>query len=114
MSAKKRMGGLTGLSSFSGQRSEAFTEAPPAPKKRQTRKRRETQATLNIKVTRSQQKWLQDTAQEVRDNNNEAVPPDQRVYPQHLIGIAIDLLKAQGIDWGEIRNADELRDRLNL
>jgi cellulose biosynthesis protein BcsQ len=43
-----------------------------------------------------------------------ATPPDQRVYPQHLIQVAIDLLNAQNIDWTTVRNEDELRQSLNL
>lgn len=84
------------------------------PKVKARRKAPDKLTNVNIKISRNQQRWLQDTAQQVRDNNSEPVAPDQRVYPQHLIGVAIDLLKAQGVDWSEVRNADELRDRLNL
>jgi hypothetical protein len=31
-----------------------------------------------------------------------------------LIGVAIDLLEAAGVDWEEIRNVEELRKQLNL
>jgi hypothetical protein len=69
---------------------------------------------LNIKVPSSQQKWLADTAQQVRSNNDLAVAAADRVFPQHLIQVAIDLLKAQGIDWAEVKNIAELRDSLNI
>jgi hypothetical protein len=93
---------------------------PPAPppvatKKSSTKnKPADPLTTVNIKIPRSAQRWLQDTAQMVRDNNPEAVPPDQRVYPQHLIQAAIALLQAQDVDWGNVRNAEDLRDRLSL
>lgn len=118
MAERKRMGGMK-LGQFGGVQS-----SPPAPQPepgqepevgpKAKRKRKEPDSTLNIKVSRKQQRWLQETAQQVRDNNAEAVPPDQRVYPQHLIQVAIDLLQAQDIDWDAVRNANELRDRLNL
>lgn len=93
---------------------------PPAPppvatKKRSTKsKPADPLTTVNIKIPRSAQRWLQDTAQQVRDNNPEPVPPDQRVYPQHLIQAAIALLQAQDVDWASVRNVDDLGDRLNL
>jgi hypothetical protein len=71
-------------------------------------------ATVNIKITRSQQEWLADTARLVRDNNDEPVPPADRVYPQHLIQAAIDLLKAAEIDWGQVRSLDDVKAQLNL
>ncbi|MEB3360118.1 MAG: hypothetical protein VKK04_25560 [Synechococcales bacterium] len=70
--------------------------------------------TVNIKITKSQQDWLRDTAQQVRDNNEEPQPAADRVYPQHLIGVAIALLQSADIDWDEIRDANELKKRLNL
>jgi hypothetical protein len=93
---------------------------PPAPppvatKKRSTKsKPADPLTTVNIKIPRSAQRWLQDTAQQVRENNPEPVPPAQRVYPQHLIQAAIALLQAQDVDWGSVRNAEDLKGRLNL
>ncbi|MGK7955070.1 MAG: hypothetical protein AB4063_07390 [Crocosphaera sp.] len=69
---------------------------------------------INIKVNKSQKDWLTDKAFEVRENNDDPVPPKERVYPQHLIGVAIDLLKLQDIDWSEIKNEQQLRELLNL
>ena len=70
--------------------------------------------TINIKITKSQKDWLSDTASMVRDNNSEPVPPSERVYPQHLIGVAISLLQSADIDWTKIKNEKELRELLNL
>jgi outer membrane biosynthesis protein TonB len=70
--------------------------------------------TVNIKIRKDQKEWLTDTASTVRDNNTDPVAPSERVYPQHLIGVAIDFLEAAGVDWGEVRNVEELREQLNL
>lgn len=70
--------------------------------------------TVNIKIAKTQQQWLAETATQVRDNNEEPVPPSERVYPQHLIGIAIDLLRATNVDWTNIRNTEDLRKVLDL
>ena len=70
--------------------------------------------TVNIKIRKDQKEWLTDTASTVRDNNTEPVPPAERVYPQHLIGVAIDFLEAAGVDWDEVKNVEELREQLNL
>ena len=68
--------------------------------------------TVNIKIRKNQKEWLTDTASTVRDNNTQPVPPSERVYPQHLIGVAIDLL--QNVDWGEVKNVEELRELLKI
>ena len=70
--------------------------------------------TVNIKIRKDQKEWLTDTAGTVRNNNTEPVPPSERVYPQHLIGVAIDFLEAAGVDWDEVKNVEELREQLNL
>lgn len=70
--------------------------------------------TVNIKIRKDQKAWLTDTASTVRNNNSEPVPPSERVYPQHLIGVAIDFLKAADIDWNKVNNVEELRAQLNL
>ena len=124
MTDKKRMGAMS-LSSF-GKSAPASKEVPPTPpqsepvakvkakaKKKPAEKDRKT-ATLNIQVTRTQQRWLQNTAQDIRDNNDEPVPGPQRVYPVHLIQAAIDLLRSQDIKWDEVHDVTELRDSLNL
>jgi hypothetical protein len=70
--------------------------------------------TVNIKIRKDQKEWLTDTASTVRDNNTDPVAPSERVYPQHLIGVAIDFLEAAGVDWGEVKNLEQLREQLNL
>ena len=70
--------------------------------------------TVNIKIRKNQKAWLTDTASTVRNNNSEPVAPSERVYPQHLIGVAIDFLEAAGIDWDEVRNVEELREHLKI
>ena len=70
--------------------------------------------TVNIKIGLSQQQWLSDTARQVRDNNDKPVAPADRVYPQHLIGVAIDLLKAADVDWDNVQNIKDLREALGL
>ena len=70
--------------------------------------------TVNIKIRKDQKAWLTDTASTVRNNNSEPVAPSERVYPQHLIGVAIDLLQNIDVDWNEVKNVEELREHLNL
>jgi hypothetical protein len=69
---------------------------------------------VNIKITKTQKDWLNEIAFEIRDNNQNPVPPNERVYPQHLIGVAIDLLKSADIDWTQIKSEQELRTHFNL
>ena len=72
----------------------------PPPTKRGERRETKTQqlTNINIKIPSSQRQWLADTARIVRQNNSKPVPPAQRVYPQHLVGIAIQLLQNSSID----------------
>ena len=101
------MGGLGKLSQFSGikhrepepatteSESEVKSkvqESEPNPIQNQEVQNKEKLVTVNIKITKSQKDWLAQTATQVRDNNTQPVPPAERVYPQHLIGVAIDLL----------------------
>lgn len=130
---QKKMGKMTSLSKLSGIKkpTETVTPEPKVKKsevtadeqeetkatvgKKKTRKKTAQKlVTVNIKIREDQKKWLADTASQVRDNNSSPVPPSERVYPQHLIGVAIDLLQAAGIDWDEVRNVEELREQLNL
>ncbi|MEM1391950.1 MAG: hypothetical protein AAGG00_01375 [Cyanobacteria bacterium P01_H01_bin.150] len=83
------------------------TKQQPAPVK-------EKPVTVNIKISRTQHEWLTDTARTVRDNNTEPVPPGDRVYPQHLIGVAIELLQAGDIDWSEVKNVEDLKRFLDI
>jgi hypothetical protein len=120
MSPAKRMGGMNKLSDFGrSQDAATFEESTPIKTTKKSsiktvKTESEKSVSVNIKVPISQQKWLADTAQQVRGNNNSAVAAADRVFPQHLIQVAIDLLKAQGIDWAEVKNVAELRDSLNI
>lgn len=69
---------------------------------------------INIKITKDQRDWLANIASQVRENNEEPVAPSDRVFPQHLLGIAIDLLQATEVDWTKIRTIEDLRKHLNL
>ncbi|MEH1826805.1 MAG: hypothetical protein V7L22_15805 [Nostoc sp.] len=53
------------------------------------------------------------TARLVRDNNTETVQANERTDPQHLIQVAINLLKATGVDWQQVRNVQDLKTLLN-
>jgi len=124
-----RMGGLGKLSDF-GKTSKPQLEpkSDPAestervsqpellaqPPVRQQLPDHEKLVTINIKIPRTQQSWLAETARTVRDNNDTPVAPSERVFPQHLIGVAIDLLRSTDIDWSQVRNTEDLRQQLNL
>lgn len=120
---KKKMGAMK-LSQFSGIKVETSPEPPPPsePKSelkadKQVAKPETTKSklvTINIKVTSHQHEWLNDTARAVRDNNTDPVPPGERVYPQHLIAVAIDLLQNSGVDWSQVKNVEDLKEQLNL
>ena len=84
------------------------TKQQPAPAVK------EKPVTVNIKISRTQHEWLTDTARTVRDNNTEPVPPGDRVYPQHLIGVAIELLQAGDIDWSQVKNVEDLKRFLDI
>jgi hypothetical protein len=128
----KRMGGLGKLSDFGktnqpqsqieAKETEVSTEpqAPieAAPQAQQNtdkpQQSEEKLVTVNIKITRSQQEWLSNTARDIRGNNSDPVPPSERVFPQHLIGVAIDLLESSDIDWNQIKNTEDLRKALKV
>jgi hypothetical protein len=120
MSPTKRMGGMSKLSDFGRLQDTVTVEEPvlietvEKSSAQVASTEKEKSVSVNIKVPIAQQKWLADTAQQVRGNNDAAVAAIDRVFPQHLIQVAIDLLKAQGIDWTEVKNVAELRDSLNI
>lgn len=86
----------------------------PKPRKRTKAPKVERLVTVNIKILESQQEWLTDTAKKVRQNNDTPVPAPERVYPQHLIQTAIELLQSSDVDWSQVRNIGELKKHLNL
>ena len=118
------MGSLGKLSQFSGiKASEPSTESEPtATPKAKVEKKTSAQpqpsteklVTVNIKIRKEQKDWLAHTASQVRENNDEPVAPSFRVYPQHLIGVAIDLLQSSEVDWSSVHNIEELKEQLNL
>jgi hypothetical protein len=116
------MGGMGKLSTFgtpapveAAAEPKAAAVAPlPTEVKPQQQPQREKLATVNIKIRQDQRDWMDQTARLVRDNNNEPVPANERTYPQHLIQVAIDLLKATGVDWEQVRNVHDLKVLLNL
>ncbi len=123
-----RMGGLGKLSDFGktskpkpepeatsspAKVSSSELEASPSVRQKQ-QPEQEKLVNINVKITRTQQTWLSQTARTVRDNNNTPVAPSDRVFPQHLIGVAIDLLHSTDIDWNTIRNIEDLRQQLKL
>ena len=133
---KNKMGAMSSLRSLSGIKSQKPEQTPPPPgtqltepeikeetteetkplvrKTAKTSKKKEKLVKININITKKQKDWLTDTASMVRDNNTSPVPPADRVYPQHLIGVAIELLKAADVDWSQVKNIEELRNHLNL
>jgi len=124
-----RMGGLGKLSDFgktSKPKQELEQDPTSSPEKvdkkeleasppvGQKQPEQEKLVNINVKITRTQQTWLSQTARTVRDNNNTPVAPRERVFPQHLIGVAIDLLQDTDIDWSQIKNVEDLRQQLKL
>ena len=86
---------------------------PPIQNLKSKIQNQEKLVTVNIKIPKSQRDWLTETASQVRDNNSEPVPSKERVYPQHLIGVAIELLRSQALDWSQVKNVEDLREQLN-
>lgn len=132
----KRIGGLS-LSGFSKTaplpRGKTKPESEPEPKieaepeakpqvkvtkasasKAKKAPKEEKLITVNIKIRETQHQWLMSTARQVRDNNTDPVPASDRVYPQHLIQVAVDLLQSADLDWDEVKNAGDIRRALGL
>ena len=120
---KSKMGGMGKLSQSSGikqspapvdiEADRVLAQDPPVEAATLANSKEKLVA-VNFKITRNQHEWLADTARLVRDNNPQAVPPAERVYPQHLMGVAISLLQQADVDWSKIKNVEQLRKQLNL
>ena len=110
------MGSLGKLSDFgSTTKSEPTPEiVAPSPPPQKKAPELETLISINIKITESHHQWIGETAKKVRRNNNQPIASGDRVYPQHLIGVAIELLKAANIDWEQVENLEKLKKALNL
>ena len=87
---------------------------PKTTPKKKSKPKADPPQPVNIKLPKSQTDWLRETAQLVRGNNDAPVPAGQRVFPQHLIGVAIELLQDTEIDWSTVKNIDDLRRHLKL
>ncbi len=119
---KKKLGGLGKLSQFSGikpqieevKSQKSKVKIDNSELKTPNSELKKKLVTVNVKITKAQKDWLAETASLVRDNNLEPVPPALRVYPQHLIGVAIDLLQAAEVDWNQVKNVEDLREQLNV
>ena len=77
-------------------------------------KQLEMMVNVNIKMSQSQQEWLAATAKMVRRNNSLPVPAKERVYPQHLISLAVELLQSADVDWEKVKTIADLRERLAI
>jgi hypothetical protein len=84
----------------------------PAPTQSGASQQLEIMVNVNIKMSQSQQEWLAATAKTVRRNNPLPVPAKERVYPQHLISLAVELLQSANVDWQEVKTIADLRERL--
>ena len=69
---------------------------------------------VNIDIGESRHNRLNEIAAQIRASNTDPVAPSERMYPIHLIQIAIDfLLDGLEIDWNEIKKPEDLREVLN-
>jgi hypothetical protein len=69
---------------------------------------------INIDIGESRHNRLNELAAQIRANNSAPVPPSERMYPIHLIQIAIDfLLDGVDLDWDEVQKPEDLREALN-
>jgi hypothetical protein len=84
----------------------------PTPTQSGASQQTEIMVNVNIKMSQSQQEWLAATAKTVRRNNPLPVPAKERVYPQHLISLAVELLQSADVDWEEVKTIADLRERL--
>lgn len=123
MTKPSRMGGMGKLSAFGTTtpvepetKPESAVATPQIKVKPQPKKTAHSEklTTVNIKIRTDQRDWMDQTARLVRDNNTEPVPANERTYPQHLIQVAIDLLKATDVNWEQVRNVNDLKELLNL
>jgi hypothetical protein len=84
----------------------------PTPTQSEEGQQTEIMVNVNIKMSQTQQEWLAATAKTVRRNNPLPVPAKERVYPQHLISLAVELLQSADVDWEKVKTITDLRERL--
>jgi hypothetical protein len=113
-----KMGNMSTLSQFSKVNQPKIAKstavAPDVTTPEASSTASEKLVTINIKILSDQHTWLTQTARQVRDNNGTPVAPSDRVFPQHLIGVAITLLQASDVDWNQVQTIDDLKQFLNL
>jgi hypothetical protein len=113
-----KMGNMSTLSQFSKvnqpKTAQSTTVVPEATNPEASSTASEKLVTINIKILSDQHTWLTQTARQVRDNNRTPMAPSDRVFPQHLIGVAIALLQASDVDWNQVQTIDDLKRFLNL
>lgn len=68
---------------------------------------------INIDIGETRHNRLNELAAQIRSNNDTPVAPAERMYPIHLIQMAIDHLLELDIDWKEVRKPDDLKVALN-
>lgn len=86
----------------------------PKVKKASKAKKKEQKSALNISIDRKLQRWLRDTAEDCRRNKAAPQAGEERVYPVHLIEVAIKLLQAQEIDWDDVSTIQQIEEKLGL
>lgn len=123
---RDKMNGMVSLSQFSAFNSSvpSETEEPTAtadaPKTKvaktgsSAKKSKEKPVSMVIELTRDQQQWLSETAQTIRDNNINPVPAGERVFPRHLISVAVDLLHCSDVELDGVLTVEDLRKKLGL
>jgi hypothetical protein len=91
---------------------EESTVELPTPTQSGASQPTEIMVNVNIKMSQSQQEWLAAAAKTVRRNNSLPVPAKDRVYPQHLISLAVELLQSANVDWEQVKTIADLREQL--
>jgi hypothetical protein len=97
------------------EKESVFTEIAvelPTPAQLGESQQLEIMVNVNIKMSQSQQEWLAAKAKTVRRNNSLPVPAKERVYPQHLISLAVELLQSADVDWEDVKTIADLRELL--
>ena len=84
------------------------------PKKRPAKSKGDPLQPVNIKLPRSQREWLGKASQLVRDNNPTPVSGPDRVFPQHLITVAVELLQGADVEWSTVKSVQDLREQLGF
>lgn len=68
---------------------------------------------MNLDINRNHHRWLEETARKVRGNATTPTPAGERVYPKHLVNLAIELLSQSDINWNETACIEDIRNYLN-